>query len=643
MFNLNLNKKIKKYNQGISGLELLKTVDKNLQKECIAVEVNDKIKDLSFVVNNSCKIKFILSSSLKGIDIIRRDAAYILAQAVKELFPNAKLAIGFIIKNGFFYDFANVEPFNNVDLKKIEHRMRKIVNLKLTIRKKFFTKKEAINFFQNQGEEYKVEIINSFSKDKKISIYTHGNFSDLCKGPRAFNTSFVKVFKLMKVSGVYWKGNSKYEMLQRIYGTAWSSKEELNQYIKMLEEAEKRDHRKIGKQSNLFHLQEEAQGSIFWHPKGWNLFQRLTSYIRNKHTNNGYFEISTPEIMNKSLWESSGHWSKFRTNMFIAQSAYKNKTYVIRPMNCPGSVQIYSRGIKSYKNLPLRLAEFGKVFRFESSGTLCGLMRARIFTQDDAHIFCSKKQINYECINVCKLIKNIYKEFGFINVKVRFSDRPNKRMGSSIMWDKSEIALLNALKHQSIPYILNKREGAFYGPKLEFILRDAIGRDWQLGTLQVDLNLPDRLNIEYIGKDGKNYTPVILHRALFGSIERFLGIVLEHYSGNLPLWLAPTQVIIISITSEVVNYASYVFKILRNNCIRCACDFENEKIHYKIRKHFFVKIPIILILGKNEEDNKLVSIKKLGDKSQQTLELNNFIDKLLYTIKQKKNDYIKKN
>jgi len=636
MFEIKLNKSIKKYNHEISGLDLLQELDKSLRHNCVAIKINEEIKDLSTVINENSEIDFIFSSSPEGLDIIRHDAAHILAQAVKELYPKAMVTIGPVIENGFYYDFANVKPFNEADLEKIEEKMQEIINQNLAITRKVVTKDEAINFFQSQGEKYKVEIINAFPNDNEITIYTQGNFSDLCKGPHSQNAGVVKAFKLMKVAGAYWRGDSKNEMLQRIYGTAWSDKKQLRQYLTMLEEAEKRDHRKIGKQSDLFHFQEEAPGSVFWHPKGWNLFQRLIDYIRNKQNENGYFEISTPEIMDKKLWVLSGHWDKFRENMFTASTVDEDKVYAVRPMNCPGGVQVYNQGIKSYRDLPLRLAEFGKVHRFEPSGALHGLMRVRAFTQDDAHIFCTNEQMTEECINVCKLIKEIYKDFGFEDVKVKFSDRPDKRIGSDEVWDESEKALLNAVKQQNLPYTLNKGEGAFYGPKLEFVLRDAIGRDWQLGTLQVDFNLPERLNANYVDKDGGKYRPAMLHRALFGSIERFLGILLEHYSGNLPIWLAPIQVVIVTVTDELSDYAKNVSEILKKNSIRHIVDLDNEKITYKIRKHSLSKIPIIVVLGKKEEEDKLVSVRKLGNKHQEVLELSHFVDKLLDEIKQKR-------
>ncbi|WPX96562.1 threonine--tRNA ligase [Candidatus Bandiella euplotis] len=637
MNEIKLNGKIKELDQQkICGVELLSEIDKSLHKQCVAIKINGDVKDLSTEVVVGDDVEFVTSSSTEGLDIIRHDAAHIMAQAVKELYPSAQVTIGPTIENGFYYDFANVEPFSEADLEKIEAKMQSIIDQNLPIIRKVVTKEEAVDFFSKQGETYKVEIIGSLPQESQITIYTQGNFSDLCRGPHSPSTGVVKAFKLMKVAGAYWRGNSNNAMLQRIYGTAWADKKQLKQYLTMLEEAEKRDHRKIGKASDLFHFQEEAQGSVFWHPKGWDLFQRLLNYIREKQNNNGYLEISTPEIMDKKLWEASGHWEKFGENMFTANTIEEGRLYAVRPMNCPGGIQVYNQGIKSYRELPLRLAEFGKVHRYEPSGALHGLMRARAFTQDDAHIFCTNEQITEECIAVCKLIMEIYKDFGFNNVKVKFSDRPQKRIGSDEVWDSAEKALLNALVEQELPYTLNKGEGAFYGPKLEFVMRDAIGRDWQLGTLQVDFNLPERLDANYIDKDGKKYRPVMLHRALFGSIERFLGILIEHYSGNLPLWIAPTQVVIITVTDSINDYAKTVFSTLRTKGIRCTIDLENEKITYKIRKYSLEKVPMIAVLGEKEKEGNLVSIRKIGSNQQETLELNQFMDKLLLEIQQKR-------
>ena len=614
------------------GIELLEKKSKKIRKEAIAMKVDGNLTDLSEHVKKEAEVEFILPNTEDGLDIIRHDGAHILAQAVKELYPNTQITIGPTIKEGFYYDFARDEPFTEKDLPIIEKKMQEIIDQNITIKKKEIPRNEAIEFFEKQKEYYKVELIKELPKDEKITIYTQGNFSDLCKGPHAPSTNKVKAFKLLKIAGAYWRGDSSREMLQRIYGTAWASKKQLNDYLLKIEEAEKRDHRKLAKAMNLFHFSDNAPGAIFWHSKGWDLFQTLVNFIRNKQTEKNYIEVSTPEILDKSLWEKSGHWEKFGENMFTVSVSNEEKTYAVRPMNCPGGVEIFNQGIKSYRDLPLRIAEFGKVYRYEPSGALHGLMRARAFTQDDAHIFCTEEQMKQECINVCKLIIDIYKSFGFEDVKVKFSDRPEKRIGSDKTWDKAESSLLEAINAQNLNYTLNPGEGAFYGPKIEFVLRDAIGRDWQLGTLQVDLNLPLRLGARYIGKDGQKYQPVMLHRALFGSIERFLGILLEHYSGNLPLWLSPVQIVIATITEEVKDYAISIKNKLSSLGIKCILDLENEKITYKIRKHSIAKTSIIGIIGAKEVQNNTISIRKLGKNSQETLELKEFIDKLLIEV-----------
>ena len=632
MIKIRIDNIIQEYNKNISGTDLLQKnhIDKN--NDYIAVKINEKIADLSTIIKQDSEVKFVSFMSSEGAAIIKNDAVHILAQAVKSLYPQAILGIGSIIENGFYYDFGNIPSLTNLDLKKIESQMQLIINKKLAITKKIVTKQAGIKIFEEKGEEYKVKIIHPYDARHTFHIYTQGNFSDLSQKIHSPDTSFVKAFKLTKISGVYWKGSNSNETLQRVYGNAWNSKQKMKIYLQTLEKAKTRDHRKIGKQSDLFHLQEDAQGLIFWHPKGWNLFQRLINYIREKQTHDGYFEINTPEIMEKKIWELSGHWAKFRDNMFTATTIKKNTIYAVRPMNCPGGVQVYNYGIRSYKDLPLRLAEFGKVYRFEPSGALHGLMRTRAFTQDDAHIFCTSDQITEECINACKLIKNIYVDFGFDNIKVKFSDRPKERIGSDHVWSKSESALLTALKKQNLSYSINKGEGAFYGPKIEFVLTDAIGRDWQLGTIQIDFNLPERLQSHYIDKDGKKCRPVILHRAVFGSIERFLGILIEHYAGNLPLWLAPIQVAVVTITNKAEQYANTVLKKLKKNKIRCISNFKSENITAKIKKYSIAKIPIIAIIGQKEK-NSLVSVRKLGDKNQQTIELNVFISQMINNIK----------
>ena len=560
------------------------------------------------------------------LELIRHDAAHVMAMSVQELYPETKVTIGPVIENGFFYDFSREVPFTNKDLIKIEKKMKEIVNRNSPVTFKVVSREEAIDIFTKIGENYKVEIIDSIPKDEEIKIYYHGEWFDLCRGPHLNSSGEIgKAFKLTKVAGAYWRGDSNNEMLQRIYGTAWETQEELDSYLLRLEEAEKRDHRKLGKELDLFHFQEEAPGAVFWHPKGWTLFQNLINYMRKRQDDAGYHEINTPDIMDKSLWELSGHLEKFGDNMFTTE-AKEDRVYALKPMNCPGCVQVYKWGMKSYRDLPLRVSEFGKVHRYEPSGALHGLMRVRAFTQDDAHIFCTEEQVTEESKIVCDLILSIYKDFGFEKISIKFSDRPEKRVGSDEIWDKSELALKKAVEATGLDYTYNPGEGAFYGPKLEFILRDAIGRDWQCGTLQVDLNMPERLGGTFIGEDGQKHHPVMLHRALFGSLERFTGILLEHYAGNLPLWLAPVQAVVAPITSEIDPYAKEIFDELKLNGVRVNLDTRNEKINYKIRDNSLQKIPYMLIVGKQEQENKSISIRQFGSKDQEIIKFDNLTD-----------------
>ena len=560
------------------------------------------------------------------LELIRHDAAHVMAMSVQELYPETKVTIGPVIENGFFYDFARETPFTEKDLEKIEKKMKEIVNRDVPVTFKIVTREEAIEIFNKIGENYKLEIINSIPENEEIKIYYHGDWFDLCRGPHLNSSGEIgKAFKLTKVAGAYWRGDSNNEMLQRIYGTAWETQEDLDSYLTRLEEAEKRDHRKLGKELDLFHFQEEAPGSVFWHPKGWSLFQNLINYMRKRQDEAGYQEINTPDIMDKSLWELSGHLEKFGDNMYTTE-AKEDKVYALKPMNCPGCVQVYKWGMKSYRDLPLRISEFGKVHRYEPSGALHGLMRVRAFTQDDAHIFCTDDQVTEESKIVCDLILSIYKDFGFEEVSIKFSDRPENRVGSEEIWDKSELALKKAVEATGLEYTYNPGEGAFYGPKLEFILRDAIGRDWQCGTLQVDLNMPERLGGTFIGEDGQKHHPVMLHRALFGSLERFTGILLEHYAGNLPLWLAPVQAVVAPITSEIDSYANEIYNQLKSRDIRVDLDTRNEKINYKIRDNSLQKIPYMLIVGKQEEENKSISIRKFGSKEQEIIKFENLTD-----------------
>ena len=565
-------------------------------------------------------------SNTEHIEILRHDTAHIMAMAVQELFPESQVTIGPVIENGFFYDFARDNPFTDSDLEIIEKKMKEIVKRDVKTSFKVLSREDAIKLFLDKGEKYKVEIIESIPTDEEIKVYYHGDWFDLCRGPHLNSSGEIgTAFKLTKVAGAYWRGDSNNPMLQRIYGTAWETQEELDNYLHMLEEAEKRDHRKLGKELDLFHFQEEAPGSVFWHAKGWTLFQSLINYMRKRQDEAGYSEINTPDIMDKSLWELSGHLEKFGDNMFTTE-AREDRVYALKPMNCPGCVQVYKQGLKSYRDLPLRVAEFGKVHRYEPSGALHGLMRVRAFTQDDAHIFCTEDQITDESKIVCDLILSIYKDFGFEDVSIKFSDRPENRVGSDEIWDKSEKALRTAMEATGLDYSVNPGEGAFYGPKLEFVLRDAIGREWQCGTLQVDLNMPERLGGTFIAEDGKKYNPVMLHRALFGSLERFTGILLEHYAGNLPLWLSPVQAVVAPITSEIDGYAVEIRETLKSSGFRVEMDLRNEKISYKIRENSLQKIPFLLIVGKKEMEEKSVTLRTFGSKDQEKIKLDNLTD-----------------
>ena len=563
--------------------------------------------------------------SEEELDIIRHDCAHVLAEAVQSLFPGTQVTIGPTIENGFYYDFSREKPFTSDDLTVIEKKMHEIVDKGENFKREVWTQKEAIDYFSKKGETYKVELINDIPETEEITIYRQGDWLDLCRGPHSLSTKNIgEGFKLTKVAGAYWRGDSSKTMLTRIYGTAWRNKKELEEYLIQLDEAEKRDHRKLGKEMNLFHFQEEAPGAVFWHPKGWYLFQSLINYMRKRQEDADYVETNTPDLLDRSLWETSGHWEKFGENMFTTE-AKEERVFAIKPMNCPGAVEVYKQGLKSYRDLPLRMAEFGKVHRYEPSGALHGLMRVRAFTQDDAHIFCTEDQITTESKNVCDLILSIYKDFGFENVRINYSDRPKKRVGSDDIWDKAEKALMDAAEATGLKYSLNSGDGAFYGPKLDFILRDAIGRDWQCGTLQVDLNLPGRLSATYIGEDGQKKTPVMLHRALFGSLERFTGILIEHYAGHLPFWLSPLQIIIATITSDSDIYADNIFNQLKDSGLRVEKDIRNEKIGYKIREHSAAKIPVIMVIGKKESENKTVSVRRLGSEKNEIYKIDEIL------------------
>ena len=615
------------FKYGTTGYDIAKSISPSLLKKAIAIEIDGSEQDLCENISSDANISILTLNDNKGLSIMRHTlTAQVLAKALKNLYPNVKLAIGPVIENGFYYDFDLDKSITIQDLPMIEKEMKKIISSGNEIEKKYLSKEKVADLFKNKNETYKVDIIERSEQQGNFSTYYQKNtdFVDLCYGPHLPSLKHIGPFKLTKVAGAYWKGDSKNKMLQRIYGTAWKNQDDLKKYLNMLEEAEKRDHRALGKQLDLFHFQEEAPGAVFWHPKGWTIFQNLINYMRKKQDEAGYLEINTPEILDKSLWQRSGHLDKFGDNMFTTITEDK-KEYAIKPMNCPGGIQVFRQGLRSYRELPYKIAEFGKVHRYEPSGALHGLMRVRAFTQDDAHIFCTEQQIEEECIKLCNLITNIYKDFGFDQIVIKYSDRPEKRVGSDIVWDKSEEALLNTIKSLNVPYEINSGEGAFYGPKLEFVLRDAIGRDWQCGTVQIDLNLPERLDCNFINSEGNKERPVMIHRALFGSLERFIGILIEHYSGNLPLWLCPVKAVIATVTEKCNDYAKNVFDLLNNNNIKTEIDLRNEKIGYKVREHSHSKIPIIIIIGEKEKSHNAVAVRKLGSKNVETFILEDFI------------------
>ena len=613
----------------VNGHEIAKTISPSLAKKALVIKVNDSFKDLSSFIEKDSTVQIITIEDDYGLEVIRHDTAHVLAMAVQELFKDTQVTIGPVIENGFYYDFSRKKPFTDEDLVKIEEKMTEIIDRDEPTTREVWNREKAIEHFKKKGELYKAEIINSIPTKEEISIYFHGKWHDLCRGPHLTSTGKIgKAFKLTKLAGAYWRGDSNNEMLQRIYGTSWRNKKELDEYLHRIEEAEKRDHRKLGKVMDLFHFQEESPGAVFWHEGGWQLFQSLIDFMRQRQTEAGYREVNTPDILDKTLWEKSGHWEKFQEHMYTTKTP-DERVFAIKPMNCPGCVQIFNQGLKSYRDLPLKLSEFGKVHRYESSGSLHGLMRVRSFTQDDAHIFCTENQITEESLKVTKLILDIYKAFGFENVILKYSDRPAKRVGDDKLWDKAEAALLEAVKASKLDYSINKGEGAFYGPKIEFVLRDTIGRDWQCGTLQVDLNLPGRLGATYIDKDGTKKNPVMLHRALFGSLERFIGILIEHYAGKLPLWLSPKQVAILPISQEFDDYAKKVSAELDKNKIRNIIDLKNEKINYKIREHSLSKTPILMICGSKEQESQSITLRRLGQEKQDTLPLKEAVDLLV--------------
>ena len=618
----------REFDSGVTGAEVAASIAKSLAKKAVAVSLDGKLKDLADPIESNAEIKIVTRDDAEALELIRHDAAHVMAEAVQELYPGTQVTIGPVIDNGFYYDFAREEPFHPEDLEKIEKKMREIVARNAPFSKEVWTREQAKEFFDKEGESYKLELIDAIPEGEEIRIYRQGDWLDLCRGPHMTSTGRVGAgFKLLSIAGAYWRGDSNNPMLQRISGTAGADDKELKAYLHMLEEAEKRDHRRLGREMDLYHFQEEAPGAVFWHHKGWTLFQALISYMRRRQESGGFIEVNSPDMLDKALWERSGHWEKFGENMFVTETP-DERVYCCKPMNCPGHVQIFKHGLKSYRDLPIKIAEFGKVHRYEPSGALHGLLRVRHFTQDDAHIFCTFDQITEECVKVNNQILEIYRDFGFEDVVIKFADRPEKRVGEDEVWDRAEAALKTAVEAAGCEYELNPGEGAFYGPKLEYVLRDAIGREWQCGTVQVDLNLPERLDAFYIGQDGEKHRPVMLHRAMFGSLERFTGILIEHYAGHLPLWLAPVQVTVATIVSDADDYAKQVRDALAQAGLRADLDLRNEKINYKIREHSVAKTPVMFICGKREVEEGTVNVRRLGSKDQQTVPLQTAIDQL---------------
>lgn len=617
----------RRIDQGVSVGEIAASIGAGLAKAALAGRVDGRLVDLSYRVEADASVSIVTDRDPEGLEIIRHSTAHLLANAVQELFADAQVTIGPVIEDGFFYDFAFKRPFSSDDLAAIERRMGEIAARDLPIHRRVMDRDAAVRHFEALGERYKAEIIGSIPPGEQISLYGQGSWEDLCRGPHVPSTGKLRAFKLTKVAGAYWRGDSRNEMLQRIYGTAWANSAQLKDYLTRLEEAEKRDHRRIGRELDLFHLQEEAPGAVFWHPKGWSLFQSLIGYMRARQAAAGYVEINTPEIMDRELWVQSGHVEKFGENMFMTKTP-DERTFAIKPMNCPGHVQVFKQGLRSYRELPLRLAEFGKVHRYEPSGALHGLMRVRAFTQDDAHIFCTTEQITEESVKVTELILSIYRDFGFEDVRIKFSDRPVKRVGSDEIWDKSEAALRHAASAAGIETTLNPGEGAFYGPKLEFVLRDAIGRDWQCGTLQVDLNLPGRLGAAFVGEDGQKHIPVMLHRAMFGSLERFIGILIEHHAGKLPTWLAPVQAVVLAITDRQAKYCAEVAENLKNQGLRVELDLRNEKVGFKIREHTLKRVPYLLVAGDREMEARTLAVRTRNGKDFGAVELDRIAEGL---------------
>ena len=621
----------RQFDHPVTVAEVAGNIGAGLARAAIGGRVNDKLVDTSYTVAQDANLAIVTDKDPDGLSIIRHSTAHLLAQAVKQLFPKAQVTIGPVIEDGFFYDFAFDRPFTPEDLAAIETRMKEIARADQPVARTVMPRDEAVKFFEGMGEKYKAEIIGSIPAGEEIGLYGNGDFIDLCRGPHVPSTGKLRAFKLMKLAGAYWRGDSRNEMLQRIYGTAWPDQKQLDAYLHRLEEAEKRDHRRIGRELDLFHMQEEAPGAVFWHPKGWQIFQSLIAYMRTKQNAAGFQEVNGPELMDRSLWEASGHWSQFGESMFTTRTP-DERVYAIKPMNCPGHVQIFKQGLRSYHQLPLRFCEFGKVHRYEPSGALHGLMRVRAFTQDDAHVFCTEDQITSESVDITRLLLDVYKDFGFDDVRIKFSDRPAKRVGEDAIWDKAEAALQAAAKAAGIETTLNRGEGAFYGPKLEFVLRDAIGRDWQCGTIQVDLNMPGRLGAHYIDEHSQKQTPVMLHRAIFGSLERFMGILLEHHAGKLPAWLSPTQAVLMGITDRQHDYVAGLTDLLKKQGVLAASDLRNEKVGFKIREHTLQRVPYLLVAGDKELAANQISVRTRSGKDLGAMSPQTFIDRLRIEI-----------
>jgi threonyl-tRNA synthetase len=622
---------IKQFDQEINIISIAKSISPSLSKNILAAKINDNLVDTDYIVKSDCKLKLITDKDQESLEIIRHSTAHLLAQAVKELFPEAQVTIGPVIENGFYYDFSYNKTFTTEDLTKIERKMQDLINQNIPIKRFELSRNDAVDFFANLGESYKVEIIKSIPENENLSLYQQNNFTDLCRGPHLPSTSKIKAFKLTKVAGAYWRGDSNNEMLQRIYGTAWNSKEDLKNYLTMLEEAEKRDHRKIGKQLSLFHIQDEAPGMIFWHPNGWTLWQIVEQFIRSMFKKYGYQEVKTPQIVDRVLWEKSGHWDKFSDDMFSLET--NDRQYAIKPMNCPCHVQIYKQGLISYKQLPIRLAEFGSCHRNEASGALHGIMRTRNFTQDDAHIFCREDQITSEVSSFIDMLFEVYHKFDLANISIKLSTRPAKRIGDDEIWDKAEKSLALALDNKNLQWEIMPGEGAFYGPKIEFEIKDCIGRSWTTGSIQLDFSMPVRLEAEYIDQNGNKRFPVMLHRAICGSLERFIGILIEHYAGIMPLWLSPTQIIVLNISEKQIDYSVFVENELKTFGYRVKIDTSNEKIGYKIRQHTLQKIPYLVIIGDNEVGNNLITIRKRDGSDLGSMTIKSFHELLSHELK----------